>query len=795
MNLTTTGSQKTKLRKDPAFLNGTGSTVRVIMRVHSGGNAGNFGFEIRDGFGIMEIGYEKNAGDNDGVVKLINSDGSSTVSMPVPNITAWHTYWMVHSTDGNVYFWLDPDANDNTLGTADLMKADGNGSPTDNRITWGNESSSQNVNQDFDDVRFALGAHLPTEDCDIVGFPTATPTTYVSPTPTPTNTLTPTRTNTPIGKQAWKLEYSRQYGQYMTGGVAGQAENFASWEDGRDADIGITNQSNPNVAIFGSTGDTTNDPYTPGNVRTDFNIDNRVYDFTVYNPPVVSDRSPDCYWLDGLPHHGHYRWEFWWRKVADDAKYEFFPNQPVYHFDLVNGYNTAPPLPLQEAPNYASDDYELTTWPTSPPEHWQTFVVPQNINRITGAKAFAVRLPANKFRMTFSIHQGGVNGPQVGPSVTSREIQSDEYANVHVTWGLEDVPVTPGGSYAMKVTYPGGFNMYGAKADNYKQGQLYNGTTAVPGYDMVGIIVGARRLLPDAPTSTPVPATPTPTATSAVPTNTPVVIDRYDYFTLFGFSKRWQDNQNETSYFETAYDFVPDGVIDTSDLFEIYEHWHQGATAPTPTLQPTVTPTTPPPATATPTNSPTPSGGTTVYNYDFETFFDFQGPGVTVWRMPDALPDNLFGSFPISDGSFDSVTFLESNTGRTGKAARIALLSPPDIRGGGMEIYFIGATALVAGKKHTVTVWAKSDQLAAGDPNAEYSDIALAWEPGDGSIQQYDAVRTTLTNQGPGWKQLSITFTSSSVGDRILLAFSGNSPTQFEYGCLFDDMVITQDEP
>lgn len=291
------------------------------------------------------------------------------------------------------------------------------------------------------------------------------------------------------GSPRWKLSYARQYGFYINSGVAGQAELFATNMDGSYADIGMTNDSNSGFAIFGTTGVPPADPYTPGNLRVTFDINNSVYDFHVFDPTTPSDRSPNCYWLDGLPNYGHYRWEFWWRKVDDEQKYEFFPTQPVYHYDLVSGINNPP----NEPPGMMSDQFGLTAWADY---QAQTFVVPPGVNRIIGAKAFAIQEPGRKYKMTFSIREGGPTGTQVGPSVTSREIQSNEWPNVKVAWDMEDVPVIPGQTYALRVEWPGGFNMYATTNNNYSAGRLYNGPTAVLYRDMIAVIIGARNTRP-----------------------------------------------------------------------------------------------------------------------------------------------------------------------------------------------------------------------------------------------------------------------------------------------------------
>jgi hypothetical protein len=351
-----------------------------------------------------------------------------------------------------------------------------------------------------------------------VGAPAATPTS----TPPGAPTLTPTPVPTiPSGSERWALSYGRQYGEYITGGVAGQVELFAADENGVDAQVGMTNDANSGTAIFGST-NPASDPFTPGNLRVVFDLANSVYDFHAYDPPVPSDRSADCYWLGTLPHYGHYKFEFWWRNVSNDAAYTFYPYDPVYHYDLVDGFNTS----STEAPGFSSDAFGLTDWTTY---QAQTFTVPMNVNRIIGAKAFIVRSAGAKMTGIFSIRQGGPTGTQVGPSVTSREKSSNEFANYRVTWGMEDIPVTPGGTYALRVeaTDAGGFNVYATNSDNYPGGNLYNGTTSLPGRDMVAVVIGAWRES-GGPVNTPTPTEPPPPATPT-PTQPPVSGANFDF--------------------------------------------------------------------------------------------------------------------------------------------------------------------------------------------------------------------------------------------------------------------------
>lgn len=277
----------------------------------------------------------------------------------------------------------------------------------------------------------------------------------------------------------WVLVYGRQYGEFMTGGVAGQVELFAFHQNGRPAQVGMTNVFNLGTAIFGIT-----DQF--GNSRVTFDINNRVYDFQVHDPGVATDASPDCYWLDSLPHFGHYRFEFHWRYVQEPDAVTAFPFEPAYHYDLVDGFNQPP---SREPGGFSSDAYGLSDWDSY---QAQTFVVPPGQNRILAAKAFCVRQHAVRFTMRATIREGGPTGPQIGPSATSREVFSNEFPNVVMSWGLNDVPVVPGRTYALRLDSLNGqgFNVYATQQNTYRQGVLYNGSRQLPTRDMIAVVIG-----------------------------------------------------------------------------------------------------------------------------------------------------------------------------------------------------------------------------------------------------------------------------------------------------------------
>lgn len=343
----------------------------------------------------------------------------------------------------------------------------------------------------------------------------------------------------------WGLTYVRQYGRFHNAGGS-LAEVFATNEDGSFAQVGITNKFNSGFAVFGNTNPPW-DPFKPGNLRIQFDPNVDPYDFQVYDPGTPTEGTPDLWWNQpALPNQEQYSFEVHFRRVSDDAQTTFFPQAPVYHYDLVDTLNTS----STEAANYASDNYGLTDWSTY---QAQTFVVPAGVNRIIEAKAFCIRGAGDgKFRMVASIREGGPTGPQIGPSVTSREVNSNEFNNVLMCWGIDDVPVTPGQTYALRLDSSDGvgFNCYGTDNNNYPNGNMYNGTASLTGRDLVGVVVGAFRST-GGPTATPTPGGPTPTPT---PTNPPGTCN----FNNPGFESgltSWSRTENDPTFYTTGSEF------------------------------------------------------------------------------------------------------------------------------------------------------------------------------------------------------------------------------------------------
>ncbi len=290
----------------------------------------------------------------------------------------------------------------------------------------------------------------------------------------------------------WVLVHYRQIGNIENAGSL-TIENHLFREDGsKGVNIGVTNASNYPNAIFGVTDGSGWNRLNP------LDTNNCAYDITIANPPTPADNTPNFYWQNP-PQGKFYSYITHWMYVADDSAITTFPNSPVYQYDLVDGINQAGgfdgncnPSFFQEPNGTQSDAKVLLSggWDTY---QAQTFVVPPGVNRIVSAQIFVTRGIQNpKFFYRASIREGGPTGPMVGPWTTSREVFSGEFKQVTVNWGLNDVPVTPGQTYAIRAeaTDGGGFNAYATTQDNYPDGIWYHGTNAEPGRDLFAIIVG-----------------------------------------------------------------------------------------------------------------------------------------------------------------------------------------------------------------------------------------------------------------------------------------------------------------
>ena len=117
----------------------------------------------------------------------------------------------------------------------------------------------------------------------------------------------------------------------------------------------------------------------------------------------------------------------------------------------------------------------------------QTIRVPEDVGFIK----FAAGMPnVGNVTMRFSILEGGPDGPQVGPPVSAFLEWGGEM--IGAEWPGDGVPVTPGGTYFIKMERADGQGvyMYASDADPYPQGMAFTGGTPRPGWDLFATVRG-----------------------------------------------------------------------------------------------------------------------------------------------------------------------------------------------------------------------------------------------------------------------------------------------------------------
>jgi hypothetical protein len=296
------------------------------------------------------------------------------------------------------------------------------------------------------------------------------------------------------GNPRWTLVYYRQIGNHINAGNHTIESHLFRENGSKGGGVGVTNLSNSGTNIFGNA-----DPDGWNRITTQGGV--FAYDLMIYHPGVTTDRTPNFYW-NNAEAGKFYSFETQWLYIADEARLNPYPQTPVYHYDRVNGLNSAT---LVEPPGANSDANALSNWANY---QAQTFVVPPVINRIVSVQAYVMRNLLHHFQYQATIHEGGPTGPQVGTATTSRCVVAIEFFPVCANWPLHAVQVTPGQTYALRLTpvlnpvcavedsVTPGFNAYATLADTYADGMLYNGPTPVPGRDLLAIIVGVGYDIP-----------------------------------------------------------------------------------------------------------------------------------------------------------------------------------------------------------------------------------------------------------------------------------------------------------
>lgn len=299
--------------------------------------------------------------------------------------------------------------------------------------------------------------------------------------------------------ERWALTYGREYGTSVAAGVPSQALLFTTGPGGFFMPTGLTGSAQNETAYYGFTDATSGSPYT-GFRRVVFALPTNPYDFRVFDPPYATDTTVNCWWTGALIRK--YLFEFHWRRVAAWEDVQFFPYTPAYHYDNITEFNTE----TSDPPHFNSDRNSVTAPALY---HAQVFNVPQGINRIIEAKAYGVRGVDERFRLRFSIHELAWPyrpwGPQIGPAILSRELESGQYHDVLAAWNLDDIPVTAGERYGFRVQAADGqpISVYATDTSYYPSGHYYIEMTEHINRDLIGVLAGAQRPGNPAPSPTP----------------------------------------------------------------------------------------------------------------------------------------------------------------------------------------------------------------------------------------------------------------------------------------------------
>lgn len=117
----------------------------------------------------------------------------------------------------------------------------------------------------------------------------------------------------------------------------------------------------------------------------------------------------------------------------------------------------------------------------------QTLTLPDDVGFIK----FAAAMPnVGGVTMKFSIQEGGPTGRRIGTSVTAFPEWGGEM--IGAEWPGDGVPVTPGGTYFLRVEREDGQGVYlfATDSDPYPGGMAFTGTTAHPSWDLFATVRG-----------------------------------------------------------------------------------------------------------------------------------------------------------------------------------------------------------------------------------------------------------------------------------------------------------------
>ena len=190
------------------------------------------------------------------------------------------------------------------------------------------------------------------------------------------------------------------------------------------------------------------------------------------------------------PHSGHYSWEAGFVYRASNTPTGIFDTNYDGVLNSVSGDHCHIDAPRTRSLAFTaanpleacSDQYATSATVT---EAGQTFVATGD--RVIAAKAWVTGNPG----YIAQILDGGPNGSPVGPPAAASA--EDEYQDVRAAWSFDAVPVTPGNTYYLKITRPGGqaFAVQRTLGDNYSGGCFYENKAARTSYELFGAVVMA----------------------------------------------------------------------------------------------------------------------------------------------------------------------------------------------------------------------------------------------------------------------------------------------------------------
>ncbi|RME51068.1 MAG: hypothetical protein D6795_08920, partial [Deltaproteobacteria bacterium] len=221
------------------------------------------------------------------------------------------------------------------------------------------------------------------------------------------------------------------------------------------------------------------------------------YDVTVVDGVHPSQTSP-LFETSRPPSWGHYSWEvgFLYAEAGEaagtfDTDYRGILNSEGDAVEDLDAPMTKSLAYASTVPEDAtSDAFSLAQWSDT---FGQTFVA--RGNRVIACKFQFTTGFGNHLRWKAQIRAGGPGGAPVGPPADSREMVSDEYWPILVTWGIDDVPVTPGETYYVELSNAdgGGLNTYRVNGGNYPEGTAFYDGVAQNDADLMGFVLTMDR--------------------------------------------------------------------------------------------------------------------------------------------------------------------------------------------------------------------------------------------------------------------------------------------------------------